>query len=81
MSDGIHDLIVQLRADGHELIVTEAGELVISTSYEQPVDPQLRAMVRAHQRAALDYLTAEQAAGEALHAFLSDPDDDDDHAA
>lgn len=67
-----HDLIAELRADGHDLLV-QGDTVVISLSGIGQLDPDLRDRVRRHEREVADYLAAELAAREAAHAVAADP--------
>ena len=68
-----HDLVTELRADGHDLLIGPGGAVVVSLSGIGQLDPELRRRLRDHDQAVRDYLAAELAAGEAAHAVATDP--------
>jgi hypothetical protein len=67
----MHELIAELRADGHEVLLADDGTVVVSWSWERPADPELVRRLRAHEQEAHDYLVAERAAREALYVVAT----------
>lgn len=67
----MHELIAQLRADGHEVLLADDGTVVVSWSWDRPADPDLIAALRRHEQEAHDYLVAERAAREALYVVAT----------
>jgi hypothetical protein len=68
-----HDLVAEVRADGHDLLIGPGGALVVSLSGIGQLDPELRRRLADHDQAVRDYLAAETLAREAAHAVATDP--------
>ena len=73
MTATAHELVAEVRADGHDLLLGPGGAVVFSLSGIGQLDPELQRRVRAHDQAVADYLAAELAAGEAARAVATDP--------